>query len=66
VGGMIIMKEQKVITISFGMVKAFLIRGDKYILVDTGLSGKLETMKEELKKNNVNNWERLSFIYYLL
>jgi glyoxylase-like metal-dependent hydrolase (beta-lactamase superfamily II) len=47
------MKEQKVITISFGMVKAFLIKGDKYILVDTGLPGKLEVIKGELKKNGV-------------
>jgi glyoxylase-like metal-dependent hydrolase (beta-lactamase superfamily II) len=48
------MKEQKIITISFGMVKAFLIKGDKYVLVDTGLPGKLEAIKEELNKNHVD------------
>jgi glyoxylase-like metal-dependent hydrolase (beta-lactamase superfamily II) len=48
------MKEQKIIPISFGMVKAFLIKRDKYVLIDTGLPGKLKAIKEELKKNHVD------------
>ncbi len=48
------MKEQKIITISCGMVNCFLIKGDKYILVDTGLPKKLEIIKEALKNNNVD------------
>jgi glyoxylase-like metal-dependent hydrolase (beta-lactamase superfamily II) len=48
------MKEQKIITISLGFVKAFLIKGDRYILVDTGIEGKFEKVKEELGRNNVS------------
>lgn len=46
--------EQRVIPISFGMVKAFLVKREKCVLVDTGLPEKLNVILEELKKNNIN------------
>jgi glyoxylase-like metal-dependent hydrolase (beta-lactamase superfamily II) len=52
--GVIWMKEQEIISLSFGMVQVFLIKGDKNILVDTGLSGKFARVVEELEKNNVD------------
>ncbi len=44
----------QVITINLGMVKAFLIKGEKYILVDTGLPQSFEKIKKFFIKNKIN------------
>ncbi|MBU3113559.1 MBL fold metallo-hydrolase [Clostridium lacusfryxellense] len=46
--------DKQVITINLGMVKAFLIKGEKYILVDTGLPKSFEKIKKFLIKNGIN------------
>jgi len=47
--------EKQVIQINLGMVKAFLIKGDKkYILVDAGLPQSFDKIKKFLIKNQIN------------
>ena len=44
---------KQVISINLGMVKAFLIRGKKYILVDTGLPQSYEKIKKFFSENKI-------------
>jgi len=46
--------ENQVITINLGMVKAFLIKGEKYILIDTGLPQSFKKIKKFFIKNEIN------------
>ena len=45
---------KQVIPINLGMVKAFLIKGEKVILVDTGLPQSFEKIKKFLSENEIN------------
>jgi len=45
---------KQVILINLGMVKAFLIKGEKYILVDTGLPQSYKKIKDFFIKNNID------------
>ena len=44
----------KVNTINLGFVKTFLIKGEKYILVDTGMTNSFEKIKKFLDRNQIN------------
>lgn len=46
--------ENRIITIDLGYVKAFLIKGEKYILVDTGIPKSFETIKRFMIDNGIN------------
>jgi hydroxyacylglutathione hydrolase len=46
--------EKQVIPINLGMVKAFLIKGERYILVDTGLPQHFEKINKFFTENQIN------------
>jgi len=46
--------DNTIITINLGFVKAFLIKGEKYILVDTGVPKSFETIKRYMTDNGIN------------
>lgn len=51
------MSEKQVIPINLGMVKAFLIKGEKYILVDTGMLQSTGKIMDFLLQNKINPQE---------
>ncbi|MBC7958569.1 MAG: MBL fold metallo-hydrolase [Vallitaleaceae bacterium] len=46
--------DNKIMTIGLGYVKAFLIKGDKYILIDTGIPKSFETIKRYMTEHGIN------------
>lgn len=46
--------DNTVMTIDLGFVKAFLIKGEKYILIDTGVPKSFETIKRYLTDNGID------------
>ena len=46
--------DNTIMTINLGFVKAFLIKGEKYILVDTGVPKSFETIKRYMTDNGIN------------
>lgn len=46
--------KQEIIPISLGIVKAYLIKGEKWILVDTGFAFSYKLMLKKMKKNHIN------------
>ena len=46
--------DNMIMTIDLGFVKAFLIKGEKYILIDTGVPKSFETIKRYMTENEIN------------
>ena len=46
--------NNEIMTINLGYVKAFLIKGEKYILIDTGVPKSFETIKRFMADNEIN------------
>ena len=46
--------DNMIMTIDLGFVKAFLIKGEKYILIDTGVPKSYETIKRYMTDNGIN------------
>ena len=43
-----------IMTVDLGFVKAFFIKGEKYILIDTGVPKSFETIKRYMTDNGIN------------
>lgn len=48
------MEKNQILPINLGMVKAFLIKGDGYILVDTGVEKSYQAILRFLEENKIN------------
>ena len=46
--------DNMIMTIDLGFVKAFLIKGEKYILIDTGVPKSFETIKRYMTDHGIN------------